>query len=146
MEAYSFVMTPYNSCANSKRTMLPKRIWTLKENEIPFPPRPQYTLDIVLKKIKCFNDRLSKLNEYSSTQLQNSSIKFELFSMIDSSKNYYDDMEKMESKNFEIKVKIISTCFNASNLLDRIFKTQRVDFWLSNQELEELKKIWSQIH
>ena len=144
MEASSSLITPYNSCA--KRTILPKRIWIGKENDVPFPPRPKYTLDIVLRKIKSFNDRLSKLNEYSSSQLQNSSIKFELLSMIDSSKNYYDDMEKMESKNFEIKVKIISTCFNASNLIERIFNTQRVDFWLSNQELEELKKIWSQLH
>jgi len=117
----------------------------VNKNEIPFPPRPHYTLNIVLKRLKNFNDRLTKLNEYSSTQLENSSIKFELLSMIDSSKNYYDDMEKMESKNFDIKVKIISTCFNASNLLDRIFRTRRVDFWLSGQEVQELRSIWSQI-
>ena len=51
-------------------------------------------------------------------------------------------MEKYEPKNFDIKVQIVSLCFNINTLYEKIFDIHRDKFWLTEEETNEMKKIF----
>lgn len=106
------------------------------------PPKPPYTLEIVTNKLQKYNDRIDRINTFIPENVRNDNIKYELFSIIFECKEYNDDMEKYEPKNFDIKVQIVSLCFNINTLYEKIFDIHRDKFWLTDEETNEMKKIF----
>ena len=43
---------------------------------------------------------------------------------------------------FDIKVQIVSLCFNVNALYEKIFDKNRDTFWLTDEETDEMKKIF----
>jgi hypothetical protein len=113
-----------------------------KMNLNVMPPKPAYTLDIVMLRLKYFNNRIDNLRTVKIEDLMNNNIKYELLSIINSCKDYNDDMEKYESKNFDIKFQIVSLCFNVNTLYEKIFNHIRDKMWLTDEEINEMKKIY----
>jgi len=109
------------------------------------PPKPPYTLEIITNKLEKYNDRINKINTFIPENVRNDNIKYELFSIIFACKDYNDDMEKYEPKNFDIKVQIVSLCFNINTLYEKIFDKHRDKFWLTDEEIHEMKKIYRKI-
>lgn len=106
------------------------------------PPKPPYTLEIVTNKLQKYNDRIDRINTFMPENVRNDNIKYELLSIIFECKEYNDDMEKYEPKNFDIKVQIVSLCFNINTLYEKIFDIHRDKFWLTEEETNEMKKIF----
>ena len=106
------------------------------------PPKPPYTLNIITNKLQSYNERINRINTFMPENVRNDNIKYELLAIIFECKDYHNDMEKYEPKNFDIKVKIVSLCFNVNALYEKIFDKNRDTFWLTDEETDEMKKIF----
>lgn len=113
-----------------------------KMNLNVMPPKPPYTLEIVNNRLENYNERINRINTFIPENVRNDNIKYELLSIIFACKDYNDDMEKYEPKNFDIKVQIVSLCFNINTLYEKIFDKHRDTFWLTEEETDEMKKIF----
>lgn len=113
-----------------------------KMNLNVMPPKPPYTLEIVNNRLENYNERINRINTFMPENVRNDNIKYELLSIIFACKDYNDDMEKYEPKNFDIKVQIVSLCFNINTLYEKIFDKHRDTFWLTEEETDEMKKIF----
>jgi len=113
-----------------------------KMNLNVMPPKPPYTLNIITNKLQSYNERINRINTFMPENVRNDNIKYELLAIIFECKDYHNDMEKYEPKNFDIKVKIVSLCFNVNALYEKIFDKNRDTFWLTDEETDEMKKIF----
>jgi cobalamin-dependent methionine synthase I len=106
------------------------------------PRKPPYTLNIITNKLQSYNERINRINTFMPENVRNDNIKYELLAIIFECKDYQNDMEKYEPKNFDIKVQIVSLCFNVNALYEKIFDKNRDTFWLTDEETDEMKKIF----
>jgi len=106
------------------------------------PRKPPYTLNIITNKLQSYNERINRINTFMPENVRNDNIKYELLAIIFECKDYHNDMEKYEPKNFDIKVQIVSLCFNVNALYEKIFDKNRDTFWLTDEETDEMKKIF----
>jgi cobalamin-dependent methionine synthase I len=113
-----------------------------KMNLNVMPPKPPYTLNIITNKLQSYNERINRINTFMPENVRNDNIKYELLAIIFECKDYHNDMEKYEPKNFDIKVQIVSLCFNVKALYEKIFDKNRDTFWLTDEETDEMKKIF----
>ena len=113
-----------------------------KMNLNVMPPKPPYTLNIITNKLQSYNERINRINTFMPENVRNDNIKYELLAIIFECKDYHNDMEKYEPKNFDIKVQIVSLCFNVNALYEKIFDKNRDTFWLTDEETDEMKKIY----
>lgn len=113
-----------------------------KMNLNVMPPKPPYTLNIITNKLQSYNERINRINTFMAENVRNDNIKYELLAIIFECKDYHNDMEKYEPKNFDIKVQIVSLCFNVNALYEKIFDKNRDTFWLTDDETDEMKKIF----
>jgi cobalamin-dependent methionine synthase I len=113
-----------------------------KMNLNVMPPKPPYTLNIITNKLQSYNERINRINTFMPENVRNDNIKYELLAIIFECKDYHNDMEKYEPKNFDIKVQIVSLCFNVNALYEKIFDKNRDTFWLTDEETDEMKKIF----
>jgi cobalamin-dependent methionine synthase I len=113
-----------------------------KMNLNVMPPKPPYTLNIITNKLQSYNERINRINTFMPENVRNDNIKYELLAIIFECKDYHNDMEKYEPKNFDIKVQIVSLCFNVNALYEKIFDKNRDTFWLTDEDTDEMKKIF----